>query len=87
MELDSSEIKQLSSFPNAFSVQQDTVTSRLNQLKGDTLMAYFDSGNISKIDLYPNSQILYHTKNDDGDPDGAMEYTSPTTTLLLKMEN
>ncbi len=84
VELDSSEIKQLSSFPNAFSVQQDTVTSRLNQLKGDTLIAYFDSGNISKIDLYPNSQILYHTKNDDGDPDGALENTSPTTTLLFE---
>lgn len=84
VELDSSEIKRLSSFPNAFSVQQDTVTSRLNQLKGDTLMAYFDSGDISKIDLFPNSQILYHTKNDDGDPDGAMEYTSPTTTLFFE---
>ena len=84
VELDSSKIKKLSSFPNAFSVQQDTITKRLNQLKGDTLFAYFDENDISKIDLFPNTQILYHTKNQDNQPDGAMEYTSPTTTLFFE---
>jgi lipopolysaccharide export system protein LptA len=84
VELDSSEIKKLSSYPYAFSVQQDTVTFRLNQLKGDTLIAYFDQGDISRIDLFPNSQILYHTRNDEDEPDGAMEYSSPTTTLFFE---
>ena len=84
VELDSSKIKKLSSFPNAFAVQQDTITKRLNQLKGDTLFAYFDENDISKIDLFPNTQILYHTKNQDNQPDGAMEYTSPTTTLFFE---
>ncbi len=84
VELDSSEIKKLSSYPYAFSVQQDTLTMRLNQLKGDTLIAYFDSGDIARIELFPNSQILYHTRNEEDEPDGAMEYTSPTTTLFFE---
>ncbi|MGB0346680.1 MAG: OstA-like protein [Balneolaceae bacterium] len=84
VELDSSEIKKLSSYPYAFSVQQDTITMRLNQLKGDTLIAYFDAGDISRIELFPYSQILYHTRNEDDEPDGAMEYTSPTTTLFFE---
>ena len=84
VELDSSEIKKLSSYPFAFSVQQDTITYRLNQLKGDTLFAFFDAGDISRIELFPNSQILYHTRNDEDEPDGAMEYTSPTTTLFFE---
>lgn len=83
VELDSSEIKQLTTYPSAFSVQQDTATLRLNQLKGDTLIAYFDAGEISRIELFPNSEILYHTKDDENEPDGAMEYTSPTTTLYF----
>ena len=84
VELDSSEIKQLSSFPNAFSVQKDTVTTRLNQLKGDTLMAYFDSGISQRLICFQILKYYIHTKNDDGDPDGAIENTSPTTTLLFE---
>ncbi len=84
VQLDSSEIKELRAFPNAFSTQQDTSTFRLNQLKGDTLVAYFDVGDISQIDVFPNSQILYHTKNEENEPDGAMEYTSPTTSLIFE---
>jgi len=84
VQLDSSDVKQLSSYPGAFAVQQDTVTFRLHQLKGDTLIAYFEDGEISVIDLFPNTQVLYHTKTEENEPDGAMEYTSPTTTLIFE---
>ncbi len=84
VQLDSSEVRELRSFTGAFAIQQDTSTMRLNQLKGDTLIATFNAGEISKIELFPNTQILYHTKDDENNPDGAMEYTSPNTTLYFE---
>jgi len=84
VQLDSSNIKELRAYHSAFAVQQDTSTFRLNQLKGDTLIAFFDAGEISRIELFPNSEILYHTKNEENNPDGAMEYTSPTTTMFFE---
>ena len=84
VKLDSNRVKQLRAFSPAFAVQEDSITLRLNQLKGDTLIADFDSSRISEILLYPNSEILYHTKNDSNEPDGAMENTSPHTQLIFK---
>lgn len=83
VQMDSSSVEELRSFPKAFAVQEDSVTGRLNQLKGDTLLAYFDAGDISRIEIYPNSKVLYHTKNDDGEADGAMESNSPKTILYF----
>ncbi len=84
VQLDSNQVKELKAFHKAFAVQRDTVTGRLHQLKGDTLFAFFDAGEIYEINLYPNSQLLYHTKNDENEPDGAMENSSPETILLFE---
>lgn len=84
VQLDSNQVKQLKAYAPAFAVQEDTITLRLNQLKGDTLIADFDSSEISQILLSPNSEMLYHTKNDNDEPDGAMENSSPSTTLLFE---
>lgn len=83
VQMDSNQVDELRSYVGAFAVQEDSLTGRLNQLKGDSLFAYFDSGNISEIVMYPNSEILYHTKNDAGEADGAMESTSPRTVLYF----
>jgi hypothetical protein len=74
----------LKAYQPAFAVQEDSITRRLNQLKGDTLIADFEGGQISVIQLFPNSQILYHTKNENDEPDGAMENSSPTTILFFE---
>lgn len=84
VQLDSSNVKSLRSFPGAFAVQQDSLTLRHHQLKGDTLFATFENGDISVIELYPNSELLYHTANDAGEPDGAMENASPKTILYFE---
>ncbi len=85
VQLDSSKVKQLTSYYETIAVQEDSTTGRLNQIKGDTLVADFSNGDISQIMVYPNSEILYHTKGSDGKPDGAMENTSPKT--ILSFEN
>ena len=84
VQLDSNQVKELKSHPGAFAVQEDSLTGRLHQLKGDSLFAYFDAGQVSEIILHPKSEILYHTKNDANKPDGAMESASPKTILYFE---
>ena len=82
--LEDGSIKQLTSHPNPFTVQQDTVLDRLNQIKGDTLNAYFNEGNLSRIVVNGNSHLLYFTEDDSGQPDGGVELTAPVTRLLFE---
>ncbi len=84
VQLDSNSVKQLTSYYKTIAVQEDSATGRLNQIKGDTLIADFTNGDISQITVYPNSEILYHTKGSNGKPDGAMENTSPKTILSFE---
>ena len=84
VQLDSSEVQSLTSYPEPFAVQEDTVTGRLNQIKGDTLIADFKNGDISRIRIHPNSEVLYHITNENNEPDGAFESTSPKTVLIFE---
>ncbi|GAB5408656.1 MAG: hypothetical protein BalsKO_10210 [Balneolaceae bacterium] len=84
VQMDSGQVNELRSFVGAFAIQEDSLTGRLHQLKGDSLFAYFDSGSVSEILMYPNSEILYHTKNEADEPDGAMESASPKTILYFE---
>jgi hypothetical protein len=84
VQLEDGDIKQLDSYPNPFSVQQDTVINRLNQIKGDTLEATFETGQLSLIRVYPNSHLLRFTQ-ENGKPDGALDLTAPVT--LIHFEN
>lgn len=84
VQMDSNEVKQLTSYVKTIAVQEDSTTGRLHQIKGDTLIADFTDGDISRLTIYPNSQVLYHTTNDQGEPDGAVEYTSPKTTMYFQ---
>ena len=84
VQLDSSEVQNLTSYPKPFAVQEDTITGRLNQIKGDTLVADFMNGDISKITIQPNSEVLYHIMNENNEPDGAFESTSPRTVLIFE---
>lgn len=84
VQMDSNDVRQLRAYHNTISVQEDSVTGRLNQIKGDTLIADFEEGDISRLKIYPNSQVLYHTKNEQDEPDGAVEYTSPQTIMYFR---
>lgn len=83
VQMDSNEVSRLKSYTKTIAVQEDSATGRLHQIKGDTLIADFTDGDLSKLTIYPNSQVLYHTKNEQGNPDGAVEYTSPKTTMYF----
>lgn len=83
VQLDSSSVRELKSYTGAFAVQQDSATGRLHQIKGDTLTAMFRNGDISEIVIQPNSTLLYHTTDAEGNPDGAVQYNSPYTRLVF----
>ncbi|MEX2455883.1 MAG: OstA-like protein [Balneolaceae bacterium] len=67
------DINFLRSFTRPIAVQEDSLTGRLNQMTGDTLHAYFDEGDLERLVVFNNSEIIFHLKNDDEEPDGLME--------------
>lgn len=67
------EIRFLRSFTRPVAVQEDSLTGRLNQMTGDTLHAYFNAGELERLMVFNNSEIIFHLKNDDDEPDGLME--------------
>ncbi len=85
--LSEGDVKQLVSYPEPFSVQQDTAINRLNQMTGDTLTAFFEEGNLRRIHLAGNSHLLRFTKNEQGEADGAIDMTAPTTRIFFEDGN
>ncbi|MGD8426140.1 MAG: OstA-like protein [Balneolaceae bacterium] len=77
-------IDSLQSYPHPFSVQQDTVIGRLNQISGDTLRANFKEGALKEIHVYGNSHLLRFTKNDQDKPDGAIDLKAPDVRIFFK---
>lgn len=67
------ELTFLESYTNPIAVQEDSVTGRPNQMKGDTLQAFFDEGDIQKLIVFDNSELIFHQKNEDDEPDGLIE--------------
>jgi len=67
------DIRFLRSFTRPIAVQEDSLTGRLNQMTGDTLHAYFNAGELERLRVFNNSEIIFHLKNDDEEPDGLME--------------
>ncbi len=83
VKLQEGDIKKLIAYPNPFVVRQDTSINRLNQIKGDTLTAFFTEGALEKMVVYPNSHLLHFTKQNN-QPDGAIELTAPKTIIFFE---
>lgn len=82
--LNDGDIEKLVSYPSPFAVQEDTVLNRLNQIKGDTLTAFFTDGDLRQIHIIGNSHILRYTKDEQGRPDGAIDMTAPQTRIFFE---
>lgn len=76
IQLDGNQVRSLTSHPWPFVVQHDTVINRFNQITGDTLQAHFEAGRISSMYVHPQAEVLYHSRDDDGEPDGAIEMSA-----------
>jgi lipopolysaccharide export system protein LptA len=80
------EINKLVSYINPIAVQEDTLTKRLNQMTGDTLIARFEDGEIIRLDVFDDTEIIFHQKDDDGEPDGLLEMISAGRATLTFFE-
>ena len=76
-------VRRLNAYPNAFSVDQDSVTQRLNQISGDTLTGWFKKGELDHMLVRPKAHMLYFTHNDQNKPDGAIDMTSDSLRILF----
>jgi len=81
--LDDGDIKFLKSYPRPIIVQEDTATGRLNQMTGDTLKAYFEAGELDSMIVFDNSEIIFHQKDEGGEPDGLMEMVAAGSSTML----
>jgi len=71
--LENSDIRFLSSYPRPIAVQEDTVTGRLHQMAGDTLHAYFNDSVVERIVVFDESEIIFHQRDENDEPDGLIE--------------
>lgn len=80
--LENDEIKYLTSYTQPIAVQEDSLTGRMNQIKGDTLEAYFVNGEIDKIIVFDNSEMIFHLKDDNDEPDGLIEMIAAGASII-----
>jgi lipopolysaccharide export system protein LptA len=55
-----------------FSVELDSLTNRFNQMKGEELWIHFDDGEVNKIVIKQDAELLFHATDDQDNPDGAI---------------
>lgn len=84
--LENDDIKFLRSYTRPIVVKEDTVTGRLNQMAGDTLHAYFDDGELERVVVFNNSEIIFHQKDEDDEPDGLMEMIAAGSSTMIFLD-
>lgn len=85
VEMEDDDIRFLSSHPRPIAVQEDSLTRRLHQMTGDTLHAYFEEGSAERIIVFNNSEIIFHIRDENEEPDGLIELiANGSSTLFFK---
>ncbi len=84
---DSSSIQQLDAYPEPFAVAEDSASGRLNQITGDSLRADFEMGSLSTISVFPTNAVLFHSVDEEGKSDGAIEFNALQRTVLYFSES
>ena len=57
----------------AFSVQQDSLLQRLNQIKGQRLIGLFLDDQLERIQVGPRAEAIYYQKDENDGPNGAIK--------------
>jgi len=74
--LENDDIRFLESYPQPIIVMEDSVTARLHQMTGDTLNAYFEGGVLDRIEVFDNTESIFHNVDENNEPDGLIEMIS-----------
>lgn len=81
--MEDEDIRFLSSYTRPIAVQEDTLTGRLHQMTGDTLNAWFSDGVVDRIRVFKNSEIIFHVKDEDDEPDGLIELIAAGASTMI----
>jgi lipopolysaccharide export system protein LptA len=84
--LENDDVRFLSSYVRPIAVQEDTITGRLHQMTGDTLHAFFEDGVIERIKVFENSEIIFHVKDEDEEPDGLIELIAAGVSTMIFLD-
>ena len=57
---------------NAFMAQEDSLTGRINQIKGRNLVSVAGKDSVRTFMVSPNAEAVYFTRNGDDSPDGVL---------------
>lgn len=77
-------LKTLYALGQAFAVQQDSVTLRYNQMKGDSISVFFADNEVDYILTDGNAELILHYTDEEDNPDGAV--TVRSTYILIYFE-
>lgn len=70
------EIDFLFAFPKPVAVTPDSITGRFNQIIGDSLWIYFEAGDISRMRVEPNSEMIIHERDANDRPEFAIQISA-----------
>lgn len=84
--LENDDIRFLSSYTRPIAVQEDTLTGRLHQMAGDTLHAYFLNGVVERIVVFDESEIIFHQRDENDEPDGLIELIAQGSSTMYFLE-
>lgn len=84
IQLENDTLKTLFAKGDPFATQQDSITLRFNQMKGDSITIYFLDDNVDQVFTGGNAEILLHYKDDEDQPDGAINIRSDTITIYFE---
>ncbi|MGM0506220.1 MAG: OstA-like protein [Bacteroidota bacterium] len=76
------QIQTLSSWPQPVAVMEEDSIGRFHQVSGDSLVARFDGGEISRMDVIRQNDLIYQQLNEQGEPDGLIDLTADGTLRL-----
>lgn len=74
--LEEDDIRFLVSYPQPIIVMEDSITARLHQMTGDTLHAHFEGGILDRINVFDNTESIFHNLDENDEPDGLIEMIS-----------
>ena len=84
IQLEQDSIRSLKAPGTPFAVQRDSASGRLNQITGDTLLILFSEAKISRMDVFPAANVLYFIKDDDEQPEGALEIRADHIEMIFE---
>lgn len=74
--LENDDIRFLVSYSRPIIVMEDSLTARFHQMTGDTLHAYFENGDLDRLEVFDNTESIFHNKDENDEPDGLIEMIS-----------